>query len=536
MLMKQGLLIFFTLFYYGAFSQLNNYEKAWHALNENKWSEAVTLLRQARQDPANFMDAYITSVYVETYKGKEKEIKDFSSMFYAKAQNPYPYIYALWFNQAVAGMYGKKQFDHQLKLLNQLIHDDKAIGTLVAAANYQMGMHHLYSNDFDKSNKYCAAIGNIRNWQYTGPFENLSQSGYYKSYGPLEHPEPGASFKSITDADVKWFVPAEEINDGWNPVIYQFNNYTAVVYAQNFVNSPADQEVYCNVGASGSLKVWINDEMIIAEPKERLTEMDTYIVPCKLKKGTNRVLVQLGFTNNSFPNFTVRFTNEKFHPVPGITGSAAYATYAKAGSGNEALRLLTPFAENYFTNKISEAPGNLLNYLLLADVFLRNKKVIEARNILTEAIRKAPDNCLLKMKMAEVLIQEGNRTLLLEEIEKIKQLDPESLLVMQLNIKEYYDNQKYEDAARELERRVKLYGEDESTADYKLLLLVQDKNYEELLKEVERFYDKYPANEQVIQMMYTVKKEVYKDKKAAMKVYETYMKDNFNYDAFSKYA
>ncbi|MEQ1677616.1 MAG: transglutaminase domain-containing protein [Chitinophagaceae bacterium] len=519
-----------------AFSQSGAYEKAWKALDANKRDEAERLLLEAEKDPATFQDAYLSKIYLKSYNGKEDEITDFLKSFYTRSENPSPYVYALWFNTAVLGESGKKRFDHQVELVDQLMEDSKAHGTIASSAHYQKGLHNLFSNDFDKTQKYYDAIGSIRNWQYTGPFENLSQSGFFKNYGPLEHPEPGAVFKSITNADVKWITPPAEVNDGWTPVSYQFGNQTAVVYAQNFVTSAADQPVYCNVGVSGSIKVWINDELVIAESKERVTDMDAYTVKCDLKKGVNRVLVQLGYTRTSYPNFNIRFTDEKFKPLPGITGSATYAAYPKLAGSTKKYTLLPHFAEAFFQDKIVKQPGNLLNYLLLADVYLRSKKVIEARNLISEAIEKAPDNCLLKMKMVEVLIRENNRTLLLEEIEKIKQADAESLIVLDLKIKELFDNQKYEDGAVELNKRISLYGEDESTAAYKIMLLVQEKKYEELIKEAEMMFKKYPDNPKFIALMYAIKKDVYKDKKGAMKVYENFMKDNYDYEVYKDYA
>ena len=513
----------------------NNYEKAWQALNKNKWSEASQLLRLAQQDGSTYKDAYLSNLYLQMYNGKDDEVKDYLT-FFSKADNPYPYTYALWFKSPVVGSYGKKQSDHQLTLLTQLIKEDKTPGTLQAAANYQMGIHYLYSNDFDRSEQYCSTIGNIRKWQYTGPFENLSQSGFYKSYGPLENPAPSSVFKSLSNADVKWFTPAQENKDGWNPVSFHFNKSTAVVYAQNFITSASDQTVYCAVGASGSLKVWINDELIIAESVERKTELDQYIAKCDLKKGTNRVVIQLGYTDNSYPNFSVRFLDNNFKIVPGITGSPEYAAYPKKTGGGVPKSLDLPFAEKYFKDKIAATPDNLINYLLLADVYLRNQQVIEARNLVTEALKKAPDNCLFRMKMAEVLIKEENRTLLLEEVEKIKQLDPESLLVMDLNIKEHFNAQKYEDAAKEMDKRVQQYGESETVAYYKLLLLIQEKKYEELVKEVEKMYVKYPNNEKVLSMIYAIKKDVYKDNKGAIKVYENFLKKNYDYSIMEKYA
>ena len=175
-------------------------------------------------------------------------------------------------------------------------------------------MHFLSSGDFDKAKAFFTSIGNIKNWQFTGPLE-LLESGFYKNYGPQDHPEPDAVFKSVSNAEVKWFVPADEIKDGWTPMRYQFNRNSAVVYAQNFISSPSDQTVYCNLGFTGAIKLWINDELVISEAKELTTEFDNYTVKYDLKNGTNRVLIQLSYSNLSYPCFSLRFTDEKFKPV-----------------------------------------------------------------------------------------------------------------------------------------------------------------------------------------------------------------------------
>jgi len=60
--------------------------------------------------------------------------------------------------------------------------------------------------------------------------------------------------------------------------------------------------------------------------------------------------------------------------------------------------------------------------------------------------------------------------------------------------------------------------------------------YDELVKEVEKLYAKNPENNKLINLMYKIKKDVYKDKKAAMKVYDNYMKDNYDYSIYQEYA
>lgn len=531
--MKSVLLIIGFVPVYFAIGQ-TKYEKAWDFLNQNKWAEASQLLNEAVLDPATSSDAYIASLYLETYMGKESSRKDFGSSFYEKAANPYPYIYALWFNQAVLGMSGKKYFPHQLSLLNKLYADQKTPGTLFASVKHQLGLHYLFSHDFKKANSYLSEIGNIRNWQYTGPFENISHSGFYKDHGPAANPGSEAVFKSLTNADVKWFAPPNEIVDAWTPLIYQFSSATAVLYAQTFIYSGIDQTVYCCAGSSGSIKVWVNDKLLINESVERTTELDTYVSTCRLKKGVNRVLVQLGFTDNNYPNFSIRLTDDTFRPINGLSSTPVFAPYAREKDG-VAESLVKPFAEKYFEQLIQDSPGNLVNYLLLADVYLRNSKVIEARTILDEAIRKAPQNSLFKMKMAEILIKEDNRTLLLEEVAKIRKLDPGCLLVMDLDMKDLLKVQKYDELARQLEKRIMQFGEDESTAEIKLALLLHEKKYEELIREVDLLYDRYPDNRAVLEMKYAVLKNVNKDNKGAIRLYEKYLKDNYHYKVYERY-
>lgn len=513
----------------------DNYKQAWESLNKNDRAKAANLLESAMKDPAHANDAFVANMYLNYYNGKD-DAADFQKNFYDKVTNPYPYVYALWFNEDVAGSYGKKQQSNQLKLLDRIIEDNKAPGTLVAAAHYQKQMHFLCSNQLDASAKECKEIGNIRNWQYVGPFENLSGSGFYKDYGPLEHPEPGAVFTSSNNAPIKWFKPASENTDGWNPICYQVNKHTAVVYAQTFINSASDQDVYLNAGVSGALKVWVNDELLISEYKERTTEFDTYTVLAHLKKGMNRMLVQVSYTDNSYAFFGIRLTDASYRAIPGLTGSDTYSAYPKVNAATAAKPILPHFAEAFFQKKIEEQPDNIVNYLLLADVYKRNKKNIEARRVLEKAIEKAPGNNILRVKFIEILIAEGNRSRLLEEVEKLKKSDPQSLLALELNISDHIENEKYDNALEDITKREKLYGEDETTLDYRMQILGKQDKYEDLIKLVEGGFKKYPENEKLLSVMYEIKKLVYKDNKAAMKLYEDYMKETFKYSVSTKYA
>src|SRR5688572_18801298 len=258
------LLLIIPALTYSFFLFANDYDKAWNALHKNKRDEALLYLQKAMNDPATAIDARLTYIYLKTFDGKERECKDFYEFIFDSAKDINPYLFALWFNEAVVGNYGKKQQTEQLKLLEQIFKRNDIHGSLKSAAHYVKGLHLLYSNEFEKSRAEWPQMQSLGNWQLVGPFENLSGTGYDKSYGPLENPEKG-DFKSLTNAMLQWFRPAATNQDGWLFLLSHIPYQTAVSYAQTFVYAPADMDVILNTGVNGSVKVWVNDALKIAE-------------------------------------------------------------------------------------------------------------------------------------------------------------------------------------------------------------------------------------------------------------------------------
>jgi tetratricopeptide (TPR) repeat protein/transglutaminase-like putative cysteine protease len=545
----------------------NDYEDAWKALNRNDRKTALVLLQKAMNDPKTAVDAYVTYIYLQSFEGKESEVNDFSTRVYDKLKDANPYVFALWFNGSALGGYGKKAPGHQLQLLDRLLADPGANGSIKAAAHYFKALHYQFSNDFSRAEKEWAKIGAVAPvWQFVGPFDNLSGSGYYKDYGPLHHPEANANFTSVSSANIQWFTPPVISREGYTFPYPHIRRNTAIVYAQTFVYSPEDRSLLLNVGAGGSLKVWVNDRPVLGASKELVTEMDFYKQHIQLKKGYNRLLVQLGYTDNTSPNFIIRLTDETLTPVSGLTYSAQVQPYVKdvtaagttaAGGANavagkpavgtasasgattsaaDAPPSIRHFAEAFFEKKVAAEPGNAINYLLLSDTYLRSAKTTEARKTIEDALHRYPDNQLLRLELMEVLIKEGNRTMLMEEAERMKEKDPDCILAIRLNIQRMINEEKYEDAFKELDRCVKLFGEDEQVWSTRMTLYSKQNKMDELVKTIQQAFAKYPENTEFVSMMYNLKVNGYKDARGGIKVLETYLKDNFSFSILKKLA
>ena len=516
----------------------NDYEEAWKALHNNDRKTAKILLQKAMNESSTSVDAYLTYIYLQTFEGRESDVTDFISSAYGKLDDVNPYLYSLWFNGSVLGGYGKKSLPHQLQLLQKIVSDKKTNGSIKSAAHYVYGTHYQYSNDFPNAARHWGQMESVCSvWQYAGPFDNLSGSGFNKQFGPLEHPEAEARFVSSKNAPVSWFTPTSTNAEGWTFPFAHIRNTTAIVYAQTFVQSPADMKALLNLGGRGSLKIWVNDGLVLAEPKEYATELDYYSSYIQLKKGFNRILVQLGYTDNTFPNFIIRLTDDDHYAIKGLQYFPVVKPYTKVKSTSGPRPVsLRHFAEAYFEKKIEMDGGNFLNYLLLSQVYLRNEKVAEARHMITEAVNRFPNNSLLRFQLMQCLMKDNNSTLLSQEVEKMKETDPECLLTFSLNIDRLQKEKKYDEALAELDKYVALFGEDAQTLSTRIKILGKQNMIEELVTLIQKGYSKYPDNVEMVSLMFNITKSMDKDAKAAIKIYEKFLKSNFNYELITALA
>jgi hypothetical protein len=113
----------------------NDYDDAWKALHANDRTRAKELLKKAMNDPKTAVDAYITWIYIQQFEGKEEGVTDFTDKLYNNVKNANPYLFSLWFNNAVVGDYGKKSAP-QLALLEKMLKDPAINGSMKASAHY----------------------------------------------------------------------------------------------------------------------------------------------------------------------------------------------------------------------------------------------------------------------------------------------------------------------------------------------------------------------------------------------------------------
>ena len=448
--------------------------------------------------------------------------------FYKSSPNPDPYFKAL-FNHSIfsgyEGLKSKEQMNWKLKVNERT----DINSTLKAYLLESIGKYYEAVSDIKKSREYFSKIGAVMDWQIAGDFENISASGFDKNYAPIYHPEPEATFKNKIDVDVKWFNLDKQIPGKWIDITNNFYCNNTLVFAQTFCNSASDQSVQLRVGTSGSLKVWVNDQLLFKEVEERNNGMDTYIIPAKLSKGNNRILIQLGCSKIKQCNFMMRVTNNEGNLLPNLSFSNVYKPYNKTVQDIGAP--VTAFAEDFLLKQINEHPEKLVNYIVLANAYLGNDKVHDAMGILQKALKIAPNCSFIYYQMYEQYLRAQNRTLASQTLEKLKQLDPENRDVLNYRINDAFDAKNYKDARQFIEKREQLYGEDKDLMYYKLNLASEENNIEEYTSILDKLYGQYPDDYNVVIRKFNFEKGYKKNQKGAIKVLKDFSKTYFNKDA-----
>ncbi|MFN0173038.1 MAG: DUF3857 domain-containing protein [Saprospiraceae bacterium] len=503
----------------------NDYQKAWDALAQNDRQTARQLLEKALKDPATAADAALTLVLLNEGDGQGKEGAKYWKIAAKNLKDPYPHLFSLWFNNAVAGDYGRKSAEQE-KLLKNLLDDPKCPGTFKMSAHYSLGHHYLSEGNFKEMLNAWASVTPITEWQFVGPFDNLSGSGFDKNYPPIAQPEPSAMFKSTYNGDIQWFKPSAINGEGVIAPSFFVKHSTGIVFAQTFVTAPTDMDATLALGFTGNIRVWVNDRLIISEQEYRRTDFDLYKAKCQLKKGVNRVLVQIGFENKDDYTFFLRFVDEQANQIPGLSSSATYLPYHKDNS----KQVATPipfFAEAYFEEKINSEPENLLNYILLCNTYLRSGKNQEALAIILKAMQKAPENSLIRLEYIHVLIKTNNRTELTQELQRIKDVDPSSLSSHRLRFQEELDNEHYDEAEKTLNQCAQRFGEDENLFQKRIQLASAQNKIEELVELIAEANRRFPDNAYFNELVHNIELQLRKDPQSAIAVNVRFLKRHY---------
>ena len=503
----------------------DDYKKGWEQFNKNNRIEARKLFTSALNDDATKAEAYLSLSLLDWSESRLEDAYEKLEGFYAASSDPAPYIYGMYslpFAFSRGEVLEQKKVDFLEKIVETPLH-----GTLKAMIYISLGNHYLNSKNFEKADVLYNKAGALKKWQVLGTFNNISGSGFDKDWGAVQKSQVNNPFTNKIGATVNWYTPSANKPDGWFYFDYYFMLNSVIAYAQTFLNSPVDQEVYLRTGTSGSLKIWVNDSQISSVTDERNCDLDIYGYKIKLNKGANRILVQIGQSYISAANFLMRITDAEGNPIDGLSNEAGYAKYTKSPA-KSTNNILPFFAEEYFENKVKQDPENPVNYFILGEVYLRNDKADEAIGILRQLQNMAPNCSMIHYRLAEAYGRANNTTYYTKETESIKKEDPESFFALDELGGEAIQSRKLTEVKNIGQKMKDLYGENITTRTIDSWLASQQGDQETVIAIAKGNYEKYPYRYSYMNSMFSIEEYTLKNSKAATAIVEDFCSKYFN--------
>lgn len=509
-------------------------QKGYDAFIANDHDKAIEYFEEAKSNPSEKGDALLMLSLIYNYNSKDDIAYKSITEYLKTSTEPEAVLNVLW-TDIIFGGYGKLS-SGQISLLNSIIKDKRYSGYIKTRANYSLGKHFNAIGDFKKAQTYFNTMKTITEFSIVGSFENISASGFNKEFGPLENPKEGSMFQNKRHTDVTWFkvnyLPGAWINYGSH-----FSTANSIFYAQTFCQSATEQQVNLSLGTSGSVMVWINDNLVFSEEEERNNDLDTYVLPVTLSAGENRILIKIGASEIGSANFMMRFTDEAGNSINDLKYTA-YSTsgYSKKYAGKTSISAKKSSTMDYLEKKIKDTPNALVNYILIAKRLLSNDFNDEAREYIEKAQKFAPDCSYLLFQKMLVYLADDNRTALSESLEKMRKIDPNNILSMNLEYNEAKTAENWSKCTEIIESIEKKSGEDENVFEKKIEIASQEKRINDIITLCGRAFKLFPDNLDFLELQCTIETEVNKNPNAATKLKQNYLKTNYNISVMQSLA
>ncbi len=420
-----------------------------------------------------------------------------------------------------------KQYEYWMK------HPDSN-GIIQAMCTSRLADHERNSGEIDESDSHYAMLRTVDRWAFIGPFENISGSGFNKVYDPEVNVDLKASYPARYGTTAEWFVPSYPRPDKWVDIERHFPTGAGVFYAYTNVYSQVKRSVQLRIGTSGAFKVFLNDEKMLECEDEYNNDVDSYICETELQKGWNKVLVKMCAWDNSRNNFMLRFTDAKGQPLNDLKYSTDMQQYPT--QPHAVVHVLPNPYEQYFEHRVAAHPDYPENYLLLADCYLRNDKGEQAEVVLRDALDKFPNCVVLLDRMMEAYIRNEKNDQIQTTLEKLWSVDSTDLSALDFRFREAIQNKNYSEAERFFEAYKKACPDKEDVLGKQLYLLANSGKESDALELMKKSYEDYPYSLALCTGMANINEQSLHDYDAAIKVWTTYLKEYYQYNALSAVA
>lgn len=417
------ILLIVSIYPYNIFSQ-TDLDKGWQKVNEVKLEEALEIFIDDAEKNAT-SQSYLAAAYLEEILLRREDCLQHFLEALNRENNPAPFLLAAMHSPRIT-----ENIKDNISIVNKLKEAAESTndGFIQTYMFEKIGKYYEDKAQLDSAILYFNKMGAVKTWNVIGPFENISGSGFYSEFPPEKEFIDSKKYVGKETKKINWFEPAKYRIDGWVDFLCYFPDPNSIFYANTFVYSEKRQKVQIRVGTSGSLRTFLNDQLIIETYTESNNNADTFIAETYLQKGWNRLLLKVGYSEIDYCNFMVRITDDKGFELKDLEFSNELKDYPK--NVKEEYVSIKSTVEKFFEDRLAADPNNPVNYLLLAEAYSINHKSYETELVYNDAMKRFPQNVLFPIHLAGRYMRDNNTTMYYTLIDKVdKRRDDIPLIV-----------------------------------------------------------------------------------------------------------
>jgi tetratricopeptide (TPR) repeat protein len=504
----------------------------WKNYTENKYQIAFNQINEYLKTNKSDLEGHLLGLELATLDGNINIGIDHLESLINIVDDPNPYIH-FYTNILYPAVYSNNSVNKVLKFLLKQSTNPKLNEDIKGEINVLIARSYFFKKDIKKAAEYASKTKAITNWQLLGSFNNIKNCAYEYDE-PLNHPEEYV-FQGKYGSQISWYPMVNFIEGDWIDLVNYNGDKTSSCFAQSFVNSATDQECYISIGISGFMKLYLNDNLIVEEPKERNNGIDSYKVKVKLNAGYNRILVHLGKYNNNSMNFLLRFLDLNGKPIDNLTSTNEIQKYKKDNSKVVKGTYQRPYRS--FFEKLASEKSEFPD--LRRILYIKNRIDTESYENCIEEIEEM-DLKYTQWTRPLILLNElyqriDNFTLAQEVARRIEAKDETSVFNFNYMYSELINKEDYKGAEALLESKKNLMKEEEYLMNL-IDVKAKNRNEEGVYETIEYAYKKYPNNVGFINFKILVCFQQRDKISTGLELLESYLDEYRNTDFFRMYV
>jgi tetratricopeptide (TPR) repeat protein len=247
-------------------------------------------LEQALEQDPSSPKSNLWAAWIAQLLGKQKQAFE---LFLNAARSADPSAeLSIWMAYRIFST--QSQGERLIQVLKELTDNKKAPASVRYRAWYLLGQAYRYLGRFEQAGQAFKKLNYLSQWMMVGPFNNDQNAGFDHVYPPEKKISSYQETYPGKIRDIAWRQVEHFDYDGRiNLASLLDPSRWSCAYLVTFIKSGVAQDVAFRAGAYRGLKLWLNDQLLLADDQAHLATMDQYVVGAGLEKGWNKLLVKI---------------------------------------------------------------------------------------------------------------------------------------------------------------------------------------------------------------------------------------------------